>query len=107
MSHFVIPKKLIKLIESYIETGNIIYNSVELSANGSKTKLIISSKNQQRHNDLGSNITMRLQNIVIVKDFRTSEVASDNNKPRLEDASSFETNNKAERSFVIVSGLMN
>uniref|UniRef100_T1GH10 Reverse transcriptase domain-containing protein n=1 Tax=Megaselia scalaris TaxID=36166 RepID=T1GH10_MEGSC len=56
-------------------------NYVGLNVNGSKTKYMVSSRNQQRHNDLGSNITMGHHNIKIVKNFMylSSEVTSDNN----------------------------
>ena len=44
-------------------------NSVGLNVNCSKPKLMISSKNQQRHNNLGSNITMGHDIIEIDKNF--------------------------------------
>lgn len=55
-------------------------NSVGLKVNSSKTKYMLSSKNEQRHSDLGPNITMGPHNIEIVKNFiyLGSEITSNN-----------------------------
>ena len=55
-------------------------NSVGLKVNGEKTKYMLSSKQQQRHNDLGPNITMGSHSIEVVKNFiyLGSEITSDN-----------------------------
>ena len=55
-------------------------NSVGLKVNGDKTKYMLSSRKQQRQNDLETNIIMGPHNIEIVKDFiyLGSEITSDN-----------------------------
>lgn len=55
-------------------------NSVGLKVNGDKTKYMLSSKHQNRHNDLGTHVNMGPHSIEVVKNFiyLGSEVTSEN-----------------------------
>lgn len=75
----VIGRSTTKVTENFLAIEKAA-NSVGLKVNEEKTKYMLSSKQPNRHNDLGSNVTMGPYTIEVVKSFiyLGSEITSEN-----------------------------